>query len=256
MRYALLALTVATCGTSRAQLPEPPPPEPAGAVVSAPAIAVASPEPAPDPDGDGFVGADDVCPNEQGIEPDGCPLVDGDGDGILDPDDQCLEACEVYNGVDDEDGCPDEPVRTIAQLEGILGRIPDLRFEFNKYVIHSSSYPSLDHIAEVMALFPKTKFFVDGHRDSKGSKYVSRMKLTQRRADAVVRYLVEKGIARDRLISRGFGEEVPIANNKTAEGRALNRRVEINLDGQMPQMLARCTLRPAEQALAANETGS
>ncbi len=244
MRHALLALTVATCGTSRAQLPEPPP-----SGTGEGAIAIAAPEADPDPDGDGFAGADDACPEEQGIEPDGCPLRDGDGDGILDPDDQCLEACEIYNGVADDDGCPDEPVRSVAQLEGILGVIPDLRFEINKYHIHPSSFPSLDHIAEVMAMFPETEFFIDGHRDSKGGgRYVSRMKLTQRRADAVLRYLVEKGIAADRLASRGYGEDKPIASNKTAEGRALNRRIELNLKGELPEDIVRCTLAPTEPA--------
>ena len=61
---------------------------------------------------------------------------------------------------------------------------------------------------------------------------------------------IAKGIEADRLVARGYGEEKPIADNKTAEGRALNRRVELTLDGELPEDIVRCTLPPAEQPSA------
>ena len=62
----------------------------------------------PDPDGDGFVEPEDLCPNERGVEPDGCPATDKDADGIVDSADRCPAEPETVNGVEDTDGCPDE----------------------------------------------------------------------------------------------------------------------------------------------------
>ncbi|MCB9751315.1 MAG: OmpA family protein [Myxococcales bacterium] len=203
--------------------------------------------PDPDPDGDGFVGADDECPDEQGIEPAGCPLRDGDGDGILDPDDQCLEACEVVNGVADDDGCPDAPARSLARLEEVLGPIPALRFEINKWTIHSSSFASLDNVVAVMQMFPETRFAIEGHSDSKGGRFTSRVRISRKRAEAVRQYVVSKGVEASRLETRDYGEDKPIAPNSTAEGRAQNRRIEITLLGDAPVERSPCSLPPAVQ---------
>lgn len=69
------------------------------------------------------------------------------------------------------------------------------------------------------------KFSVEGHTDSDGSDE-SNQKLSEQRAEAVVNKLVSMGISKDRLVSKGFGESVPVASNDTSEGKASNRRVE------------------------------
>jgi len=80
-----------------------------------------------------------------------------------------------------------------------------------------------------MKEYPKANFSIQGHTDSSGSNTLNQ-KLSEKRAKAVLDYLVAKGgIAADRLTSAGFGEDYPIADNKTRAGRAENRRVEIKL---------------------------
>ncbi|MCA9714871.1 MAG: von Willebrand factor type A domain-containing protein, partial [Myxococcales bacterium] len=73
-----------------------------------------------DDDGDGVLDAADRCPDEPGVAPDGCPIPDTDGDGILDPDDQCVSQPELFNGYEDEDGCPDEIPSRLARFTGAI----------------------------------------------------------------------------------------------------------------------------------------
>lgn len=76
-----------------------------------------------------------------------------------------------------------------------------------------------------METFPETRFDIVGHTDDVGNK-IKNKELSKGRADAVRKFLVEKGIAEDRLTADGKGQEQPVASNKTAEGRAKNRRIE------------------------------
>lgn len=103
----------------------------------------------------------------------------------------------------------------------------DYLFDFNKAVIKQKYYGKLDQIVDDMKNDPSLKVEVQGYTDSIGSaKY--NMKLSQRRANAVRNYLVKKGgISADRITAVGYGETRPVASNKTKEGRAKNRRVEI-----------------------------
>jgi outer membrane protein OmpA-like peptidoglycan-associated protein len=103
----------------------------------------------------------------------------------------------------------------------------DYLFDFDKSVIKKKYYSKLDEIAVMIKKDPKLKVEVQGHTDSVGSdKY--NMGLSMRRANAVRDYLIKKGgIAADRLTAVGFGESKPIAPNTTKEGRAKNRRVEL-----------------------------
>ncbi|HRI10033.1 MAG TPA: OmpA family protein, partial [Nannocystaceae bacterium] len=101
-------------------------------------------------------------------------------------------------------------------------------FKFDKWDIDPVSYKVLDEVYDTLQAGPTIKVWVDGHTDSKGSDKYNK-KLSQKRVESVAKYLTNKGIAADRLEPRGFGEEVPIQDNKTAEGRAANRRVEFNL---------------------------
>ncbi len=95
--------------------------------------------------------------------------------------------------------------------------------------ILDGSFELLDEVARILTENPQvTKLRVEGHTDSRGGKRMNR-RLSQKRADAVRGYLVDKGVETERLTSKGFGPEKPIADNKTEDGRATNRRVEFNI---------------------------
>ena len=91
--------------------------------------------------------------------------------------------------------------------------------------------PVLDVSAETLRANPKQRVEVNGYTDAIGSEAYN-LRLSKRRAEAVVAYLESKGIAADRLIPQGFGKTNFVATNKTAEGRAQNRRVELIPVGQ------------------------
>jgi outer membrane protein OmpA-like peptidoglycan-associated protein len=105
-------------------------------------------------------------------------------------------------------------------------------FETGSGVIKEESFPLLDEIANTLIVTPKIKKVeVQGHTDDRGLDEANQ-KLSQERADAVVAYLVGKGVQESRLIAKGYGETTPIEDNKTSKGRAANRRVEFKILGQ------------------------
>jgi outer membrane protein OmpA-like peptidoglycan-associated protein len=191
--------------------------------------------PETDNDGDGILNEVDQCPEEaedvdEFEDEDGCPDPDNDGDGVLDADDQCPNEPETKNGQDDEDGCPDL-VRVVGDQIKILQKV---YFATNKDKILEKSFPVLDEVASVILLKKEIKVRVEGHTDNVG-KDKKNMKLSQRRAESVKKYLVDKGVAEDRLTAEGKGETMPIADNKTKEGKAENRRVEFHIVGGAPE---------------------
>jgi ompA family protein len=101
-------------------------------------------------------------------------------------------------------------------------------FDTGKATIKFESAEILNQIINVLKKYPNSRFRIEGHTDSTGKKQKN-IELSQNRADAVKIYLIQGGIASNRLESQGFGPEKPIASNKNKKGRALNRRVEINL---------------------------
>ncbi len=104
-----------------------------------------------------------------------------------------------------------------------------IHFEFNKSNIRPISFPILDDVAELLSKNPSIKKIeIGGHCDAIGGDEYN-LRLSQKRAEAVVNYLVGKGIDRSRLIAKGYGESMPIADNNTTEGRAKNRRVEFTV---------------------------
>ncbi|MEZ4458550.1 MAG: OmpA family protein [bacterium] len=190
--------------------------------------------PQPDADDDGIPDAADACPAEpedaDGFQDeDGCPDLDNDADGILDVNDACPLDPEVINGVLDDDGCPDEgssKVRVTGDRIEILERV---YFETAKDVIQPQSYDVLEQVARVMAARPDiTRLRVEGHTDDRGKDSYN-LDLSQRRAAAVRAFLIEKGVDAQRLVARGYGESHPIGDNKTAQGRDINRRVEFHI---------------------------
>lgn len=112
-----------------------------------------------------------------------------------------------------------------------------VQFAFNKATIRDVSFELLDEVADVIRRNPQAgRVEVQGHTDSKGSDTYNQT-LSQKRAEAVVEYLVGKGVSKDRLIPKGFGEAAPIATNDTETGRAKNRRVEFVLIDQKDQSI-------------------
>ena len=104
-----------------------------------------------------------------------------------------------------------------------------VQFETGSADILEESFALLDEVADILEKNPGvTKVRVEGHTDSKGSKRFNK-RLSQKRANAVRDYLVDKGIDKSRFKAKGFGQAKPIADNDTDEGRAENRRVEFNI---------------------------
>jgi OOP family OmpA-OmpF porin len=106
--------------------------------------------------------------------------------------------------------------------------VKDLKFDYNKWDIKPEYYSSLDQVVRVLEMNPTIKVELHGHTDSIGSDAYN-LQLSQKRANAVRDYLVAKGISADRVTAKGMGEADPIASNETPEGRARNRRVELNV---------------------------
>ncbi len=107
-----------------------------------------------------------------------------------------------------------------------------IHFAFNKYNIKPDSYGILDDVASIIKANPQIKKIkVEGNTDAIGSEAYN-MKLSQKRAEAVVQYLTNKGVPATKLEPVGYGKTRPIATNKTAAGRAQNRRVEFNVVDQ------------------------
>ena len=179
----------------------------------------------PDRDRDGFLDADDKCPDEPGVAPDGCPLRDKDGDGILDKDDKCVDVPETRNGYEDTDGCPDELPKAVAKFTGVIRGI---YFDFGKDSIRKQSTRTLSEAAKIFVEYPSLKVEISGHTDDVG-KIDYNKDLSRRRAESVKAYLVSKGVAAERITTRGAGPDEPIAENKTAKGRAKNRRIEFKI---------------------------
>lgn len=178
--------------------------------------------PWPDTDGDGLLDKDDKCPNLAGpAKNDGCPYKDTDEDGVLDKDDKCPNT----PGPKDNEGCP---VIADTVQEILNTAFENLEFETGKDVIKLESIPSLTELADVLVKKPEWKLQISGHTDNVGSAQ-SNLILSKKRSEAVKRFMISKGVSEERLSALYFGETVPIADNKTKEGRQKNRRVEMTI---------------------------
>ena len=170
----------------------------------------------PDADGDGVVDKDDKCPSVVGESANaGCPWPDTDGDGVLDKDDKCPNEA----GVPSNNGC----------VEVIMETAEIILFDFDSTSFKSGVTEQLDAISEIMNKFPDAKFTIEGHTDSLGGKALNNY-ISVKRANNVLDYLVSKNVEASRLTASGSGESSPAASNATSEGRAKNRRVEINVE--------------------------
>jgi OOP family OmpA-OmpF porin len=183
-----------------------------------------------DNDGDGILGSRDACrdaaEDRDGFQDaDGCPDPDNDGDGIADTHDVCPMEPEVWNGIVDDDGCKDELPPKVKAFEGTLRGI---NFKPGKATILKSSRKTLARTLAIMREYPGLRVKIDGHTDDRGARDKN-LDLSRRRADAVKWYLIDLGIAEDRIETEGFGPDQPVADNKGPKGRAKNRRIELHV---------------------------
>lgn len=174
--------------------------------------------PIPDSDGDGFHDEIDSCVSERGNIT-GCP--DKDGDGIADKYDECPDLA----GIDALKGCPEIKVEYKEKVEYAARNIG---FKFASDELLASSLKSLEQVAIIMKENLELKLTIDAHADNRGTPERNMM-WSDRRATAVANYFISKGISRERLSWKGYGDTKPIADNKTEEGRTINRRVEMKI---------------------------
>jgi OOP family OmpA-OmpF porin len=177
----------------------------------------------PDTDGDGVIDKDDRCPNTpKGYKVDrfGCP-VDADRDGIPDSED----ACPDTPGVSELKGCPFDVKAIIAKYN--LTMEPIL-FDFDSYTLKTGGIDALDKINNALTNHKEFGVQFDGHTDYVGSEEYN-LKLSEKRANSAKDYLIKKGIGGERIRLQYFGESKPAQDNKSKDGRSLNRRVEYSL---------------------------
>jgi outer membrane protein OmpA-like peptidoglycan-associated protein len=177
-----------------------------------------------DTDMDTVLDKDDACPNEAGLpENKGCPNLDADKDGVLDKDD----ACPLIAGPADNQGCPKVSKATLEQLKV---EAKSIFFTTGKATLNDAKKVEtsgrLDAIKEILKNYPNAKFAINGHTDNVGNAKANQ-KLSEARAKVIMDLLIEKGVNPANLTSQGFGASKPVKSNKTAAGRAENRRTEI-----------------------------
>lgn len=206
-------------------------------VASEDALLNGCPEAPPDRDGDAIPDQYDACPKVPGEataerRTHGCPkVVDTDGDGVADVEDVCPREAGIRPP--DGNGCPKpaEPAEpTTAELVAdviVLSQM--VQFETGTATLRSESDAILSEVARILREHAELELVeVQGHTDERGSDELN-LKLGQERAEAVVSWLVRRGITADRLTAKGYGSSRPIADNTTDEGRAKNRRVELRV---------------------------
>jgi outer membrane protein OmpA-like peptidoglycan-associated protein len=123
----------------------------------------------------------------------------------------------------------DIPLQPIEANASIV--LKNVFFDVNKFDLKPESEAELDKLVQLLNDNPSVKIQIGGHTDNVG-KPADNLTLSNNRAKSVVTYLVSKGIVATRLTSKGFGETQPVADNKTDEGRALNRRTEMKVISQ------------------------
>lgn len=189
-------------------------PEPVAPVV-APAAVAAAPI---DTDGDGVPDNLDKCPGTPKgakVNASGC-MIDSDGDGVPDFFDKCPDT--PRGAKVDSVGCP------LKLTERVSIRL-NVNFDTARADIKPAFAQEVQRVADFMRRYPTTRVVIEGHTDNVGKPDFNQT-LSERRAQAVAQSLVrDHGIAADRVQAVGYGQDRPIADNKTAEGRATNRRV-------------------------------
>lgn len=208
--------------------------------------------PIPDTDKDGINDEGDKCPLVPGFAKfNGCPVADRDGDGIPDDRDKCPDIpgsprylgcpapdrdkdsipdeedkCPTIPGPRSNNGCPLFPKTDLGEELNKAAKL--VYFTPNSEMLTISSYQELNGVAAMLKANPSASMNIDGYTDNSGNAVRNRQ-LSQKRADAVKRYLMQWHIDGRRLKAVGYGSQNPIADNSTPEGRTQNRRVEFKL---------------------------
>lgn len=151
--------------------------------------------------------------------------ADADGDGIPDQKDECPDAAEEQGG--DGDGCPDAPQIVIESgMINIRGKIV---FDFASAELLPRNAKLLELLARLLTETPSIKKIqIEGHTDATGDEAFN-LQLSLDRAKTVEKALVARGVAAERLSTKGLGRTQPLSGNDTDEGRARNRRVEFRV---------------------------
>jgi OOP family OmpA-OmpF porin len=179
--------------------------------------------PIPDTDKDGINDEEDKCPTVPGVARyQGCPVPDTDNDGVNDEEDKC----PTVPGTKENNGCPVVKEEIVKRIEYAAQRI---YFATGSAKLLPKSFKSLDDVTKILNEDANLKLSIEGHTDNVG-KTEYNQKLSEARAQSVKGYFLKKGISESRLTSQGFGETRPIADNKTASGRAKNRRVVMTVN--------------------------
>lgn len=168
-----------------------------------------------DSDGDGVVDSMDECPNTpkgRAVNSRGCEL-DSDGDGVFDYKDKCPNTAPEFKV--DMDGCP-----LTATLQ--------VNFPTNEYAVTDSLIGELKSFGQFLKENPHYRVIIRGHTDSSGDEELNKV-LSQNRANSIKEALISYGIDSSRLIAIGKGSLNPLASNETPEGRAQNRRIDVEL---------------------------
>ncbi len=227
------------------------------------------PPPPVDPDYDSVIGQGDRCPNQPGpVENGGCPDTDLDKDGVVDR----LDTCPAEAGLATKQGCPNrdqdgdgvEDARDACPTVGPgprgrdgcpLARIQgnkilileQVHFATDEDIILPESFPLLEEVADVLLTHPEIqRILVEGHTDARATEAYN-FDLSRRRAASVKEFLLDSGIAVERICSAGFGRSKPLAGNDTEQGMALNRRVEFTIQPPVQGVLPPCPQDPSLQ---------
>lgn len=205
----------------------------------------------PDSDGDGVADKDDKCPDAAGPkDKNGCPetFKDSDGDGVDDKMDECPYAAGLkqFNGCPDSDGdgvqdkfdsCPNVagpktnkgcPLIEKKDQEVLEFAMRAVQFDLGRATLKVESFPILDKISGILKKYPDYKLEIGGHTDNTGSAGFN-LELSEKRAKVCYEYLISKGIPQGRLSYVGYGANNPVGDNKTEQGRYLNRRTEFRM---------------------------
>jgi outer membrane protein OmpA-like peptidoglycan-associated protein/opacity protein-like surface antigen len=177
----------------------------------------------PDTDNDGIADKTDKCPDRPGLKKfAGCP--DSDNDGLDDSQDKC----PLLPGLLTNEGCPEIKAEDKKVLELAMRNV---QFETGSSKLLPSSNIVLNQIAEIIKRYPGYKLSIDGYTDNVGNDFANQQ-LSEARAKTCLDYLVGKGVDKAILSYKGHGENNPIADNSSSEGRRKNRRVEFTLSPQ------------------------
>jgi OmpA-OmpF porin, OOP family len=213
--------------------------------------------PVPDTDHDGIDDEHDSCKTVPGLARyNGCPVPDTDGDGVDDEHDSCrtVPGLARYNGCpipdrdgdgvnDEEDKCPDQPgtrenagcpVQKKEAPEKIQYNGKSVLFKSSSSQLTINSFDALDVLVHLLETHPSLHLTIEGHADSSGTSAMN-IKLSKQRAEKVKAYLVKKGIDPARVSTVGYGNQHPLADNRSKEGKAMNRRVEFRLEDSNQQ---------------------